>query len=335
MSILKIIKLESGTFMHNDSIDGDFFLGRFSFKQELDKAFLVEAYGAKRREYSINEIEVYDFGGTVETFTNWVDLENRLTELGYTGIDTNGIPFTLTETNFGAFSNGLTTEDAIPDAGIFSYTNILGLQVKTTWSNIKAKLKTYLDAFYQVILVSGTNIKTINGTSILGSGDLVVGGGGTSDIVIDMQFGEQTPIVTTERVASLASTNNLLFNTAVTKSGGLLTGPYGMMAKRVLKTSTAKKLTYRYFPDGADLTVTFRIYAFKQNKDSTSIYDCRKLLEKTLTAGGAYTIQKYEFLTADFLDANLIDGEFLAFTIQKTTTLGSLFFYAQDLTLTY
>ena len=30
---------------------------------------------------------------------------------------------------------------------------------------------------YQVVLVSGTNIKTVNGVSILGSGDLVVSGG--------------------------------------------------------------------------------------------------------------------------------------------------------------
>lgn len=33
----------------------------------------------------------------------------------------------------------------------------------------------------QATLVSGTNIKTINGTSVLGSGDIVVGGGGISD----------------------------------------------------------------------------------------------------------------------------------------------------------
>jgi len=95
MSILQIIKLESGAFEHVDSIDGNFFLGRFNFKQEFNKAFLVEAYGAKRREYGktlgVIDIEVYDYLGSVETFTNWTDLENRLTNLGYTGIETNGI----------------------------------------------------------------------------------------------------------------------------------------------------------------------------------------------------------------------------------------------------
>lgn len=91
MSTLQIIKLESGAFKHVDSIDGDFFLGRFSFKQELSKAFLVEAYGAKRREYLIGEISVFDYLGTEETFLNFTDLINRLTDLGYTGIETNGI----------------------------------------------------------------------------------------------------------------------------------------------------------------------------------------------------------------------------------------------------
>lgn len=46
------------------------------------------------------------------------------------------------------------------------------------------------DTSRQATLVSGTNIKTINGDSILGSGDLTVGGGGggydlTIDVVID------------------------------------------------------------------------------------------------------------------------------------------------------
>ena len=40
--------------------------------------------------------------------------------------------------------------------------------------------KAIADLYYQTILVSGTSIKTINGTSLLGSGDIVVSGGSSS-----------------------------------------------------------------------------------------------------------------------------------------------------------
>lgn len=48
------------------------------------------------------------------------------------------------------------------------------------------------DSSKQDVLVSGTNIKTINGDSILGSGDLTVGGGGGYDYRIDVTISGST-----------------------------------------------------------------------------------------------------------------------------------------------
>jgi len=279
MSTLQIRKLESGTFKNVDSIDGEFFLGRFNFKQELTKAFLVEAYGAKRREYVIEDISVYDYLGAEELFTNFTDLENRLTELGYTGIETNGI---------------------IPTAS------------------------SYISSDVDNAIELGSDLKLFAN----------IGGGGSSEIILNYQSGTAISLGTTERVASTTGINAVSFSENVTKSGSLLTGPFYMLTQNVTKTGTISKLRYRYFPDSTDLSIELRVYAFKQNKDSTSIYDCRLLLEETLTATTAYTVQKFEFLTADFLDANMIDGEFLVITCKKVGA-ASYTLLSQNLTIIY
>lgn len=53
-----------------------------------------------------------------------------------------------------------------------------------------------LSAVYQVILVSGTNIKTVNGTSLLGSGNIVISGGGGTWGSITGTLSSQTDLQT-------------------------------------------------------------------------------------------------------------------------------------------
>lgn len=70
-------------------------------------------------------------------------------------------------------SSSKTTPVNADEIGLIDSASTFTLK-KLTWANLKDTLKTYLDTLYQSILVSGTNIKTINSNSILGSGNLVI-----------------------------------------------------------------------------------------------------------------------------------------------------------------
>ena len=61
--------------------------------------------------------------------------------------------------------------------------NAEGTSKKSLFSLIKSTLKTYFDTLYQVVLVSGTNIKTVNNQSLLGSGNLDIDTTGAVDSV--------------------------------------------------------------------------------------------------------------------------------------------------------
>lgn len=83
---------------------------------------------------------------------------------------------TLTDINFGAFINGLTPKITPKDADSISIVDSAdsNKQKKVSLTIFKVLLKTFFDGIYQDILVSGTNIKTVNGNSLLGSGNLSV-----------------------------------------------------------------------------------------------------------------------------------------------------------------
>lgn len=85
-----------------------------------------------------------------------------------------------TGTTTATILNGATAKTTPVDADTVPLIDSAASNVlkKLSWANIKATLKTYFDSLYQVVLVSGTNIKTINGTPILGSGDITVSGSG-------------------------------------------------------------------------------------------------------------------------------------------------------------
>lgn len=55
---------------------------------------------------------------------------------------------------------------------------------KATLANLYAYLKAKFDAVYQPLLVSGSNLRTVNGESLLGSSNLVVSGGGGGGAIL-------------------------------------------------------------------------------------------------------------------------------------------------------
>jgi hypothetical protein len=63
----------------------------------------------------------------------------------------------------------------------------------------------------QDILISGTNIKTINGTSLLGSGDIVISGGGGTSIsgTTVLNFGTESDIAVNTVTSALVTNANI------------------------------------------------------------------------------------------------------------------------------
>jgi len=114
--------------------------------------------------------------------------------------------------NVGAAINGVADKATPVNADKITIWDTVANALKTvTFTNLKAFLKSYFDGIYQAILVSGTNIKTIDGVSILGAGNITTGGGGGGS-------GGREVIT-----ASLSANQNDYTITGMSTSAGVLT----------------------------------------------------------------------------------------------------------------
>lgn len=97
---------------------------------------------------------------------------------------------------------------------------------------------------YQPLLVSGTNIKTVNNNSLLGSGNITIESGSNVDIVTDW---EQT--LSDAKVPSEKLTKNSLDNKVDKETGkGLFSGNYNDLSNKPSIPSSSSDLS-----DGSDL----------------------------------------------------------------------------------
>ena len=92
MSNLSIRKKSTNTWLHTDSVFGDFIISKFYFNSFFAKFQIVEEGNARLEKYEIANITLYDDtdGGVAETFTNITELSLRLEELQYPAFDRTG-----------------------------------------------------------------------------------------------------------------------------------------------------------------------------------------------------------------------------------------------------
>lgn len=134
---------------------------------------LVSAGGGGGAVDSVNGqtgVVVLDTGDISEITNKKYVTDAQLTVIGNTSGTNSG---NESATTIGALINASTS--ATPnDTDLIATAENAGLLKKITWTSVKAFLKTYFDTLYQTILVSGTSIKTINFTSLLGAGDISI-----------------------------------------------------------------------------------------------------------------------------------------------------------------
>jgi hypothetical protein len=126
----------------------------------------------------------------------------------------------LTAANLASVGHAASAKGTLVDAD-----EITGQDSASSWSlirvtalNIWNYIKSKADTVYQAVLVSGTNIKTINGSSILGSGDLTVSGG-TGGAYILKTANYTLTDTEAEGIVDCTGTHTQTLPTAVGRSG--------------------------------------------------------------------------------------------------------------------
>jgi len=172
----------------------------------------------------------------------------------------------ITESQISDFGSYLTSESDPVFTGHAAY-GITGTQI-TNW-NTAYGWGDHASAGYQSALVSGTNIKTVNGSSLLGGGNLVIAAGGTSEMAYrdratDAQICGFTGDagVTSERLASAAGPVTISGTTNISLDWGtFVSGTCQLTGNRSLSLYNVMPGTYKeilfYGNTSSTRTLTF------------------------------------------------------------------------------
>lgn len=274
MALLKIIKLSNKTWKHNGNVDGDFILTKFYAKEEFNKFLIVETYGSKRREYLINEIEVYDIGGSAETFANFNTLFLRLEALSYPAFYIDGEfvfnPSSYDLSEFGNASlNPFVRVDEVLSNDIGTYST-----ATTPLVGIEQAL-VYQDGEWKEVAVSELG-----------------GGGGSSlrtesyEFVTGNQSLAASTLAHTPRYDVANSINNCLFITGLYDWATEAVTDSRMLGRNITFNQKAIRATINYALISTN--TTFRVFYFKPSPSgSTNVaVDNLTIWEKTIVNAG-------------------------------------------------
>jgi hypothetical protein len=297
---LKIYKIAEKVFRHNDTVKGDFILSKFYAKEEFDKFLVVEIYGSEHLKYSINDIEVYDIGGSVETFANFDDLFTRLAELRYTAFYSDG----ESEVNWGFILGDINSQtDLITRLNAKLNTDI------STYTNVSLPLE---DTDELLVNRSGTWYKVDKSE---------IGGGGGS---ASKTFNLSIPKVTiTRSVTPLYYAQGLSGSVLLNNSTGLSDGS-------VLNSIGGITTTLFCIPYDCKLQVVimhtnaidFDLSIWKSDDFANPTTNAVRIFQANTTTG---VIENYAVASIDLQQGNLIQPFVKINTGTSGTNLGEIF----------
>lgn len=184
-------------------------------------------------------------------------------------------------------SGGATPAISIPQAT----TSVNGFLINTDWNTFNNK---------QAALVSGTNIKTVNGISILGSGNIIAGGNKAS---------VGLPTFTSNTVPS-GSTNTLVFSANVFSAAGQIIDLDFLVRST---TSFAPRLRF-YVNSSNTLTGATQLVFFDGPSTINNVVRYFRRYALTLESGSTFALYGADFSTS-FSDFSPNTQPFISFAL--------------------